>query len=285
MKTLITGAAGFSGRHLSAWLEQQGDGIIYASDIHEQIGSNWHCGDLGDFAFVEQLLTSIRPEQIYHLAGSFSNDYRLDYRSNVESTRNIFEVIRQLALRCRVLLIGTAAEYGLIASEDNPISEEYPLRPVSIYGLTKSWQTQLMQFYWRRYRLDLVMARTFNLIGAGISPRLFIGKLHQQIADYRSHKITAISLGNLAGKRDYLPIAAAVRHYYQIMNHGRSGEIYNVGSGRSLAMRELLDQILAENGLADAAVTTSATRDNEFDVADIYADINRLTHLYSFAPR
>ena len=96
----------------------------------------------------------------------------------------------------------------MIAREDNPVSEEYPLHPVSIYGVTKAFQTQLAQFYYRRHHLDLVMARTFNLIGLGISPRLFIGRLQQQIEDYRFGKITKISLGNLEARRDYIPIEA-----------------------------------------------------------------------------
>ena len=71
-----------------------------------------------------------------------------------------------------------------------------------------------------------------------------------------------------------------MRHYYQIMNQGRCGEIYNVGSGCSLSMRELLKQILAENGLPDDVVTTADLPGSEFDVADVYADVSKLNKLY-----
>ena len=98
MKILVTGASGFSGRHLIAWLEQQRVGTLYRTDLQGQPTANFSPGNLGDFAFVEQLLATVRPERIYHLAGTFTNDYPTDYLSNVESSRNIFEAVRQLAL-------------------------------------------------------------------------------------------------------------------------------------------------------------------------------------------
>ena len=62
------------------------------------------------------------------------------------STKNIFDSIREINVKARVLLVGSAAEYGRIEEADNPVSEAHPLRPISIYGLTKVMQTTLMAY-------------------------------------------------------------------------------------------------------------------------------------------
>ena len=101
-----------------------------------------------------------------HLAGSFTNDYELDYAANVLSTKNILDALLSSECKARILLIGSAAEYGAIDEEENPIAETHPLKPISIYGLTKVLQTQLMDYYYRMHQINIVMARTFNILGS-----------------------------------------------------------------------------------------------------------------------
>jgi GDP-4-dehydro-6-deoxy-D-mannose reductase len=214
--------------------------------------------------------------------GSFNNDYDIDYRVNVLSTKNLLDTCLKLNLKCRILLIGSSAEYGIVTEKDNPVREDHPLSPVSIYGLTKSYQTHLMQYYHNVHNMDIVMARTFNIMGKGISNKLFIGRLYEQLDEYKRGNISEILMGNLQNKRDYIDIKKAVRDYRLIMEYGLSGEVYNVGSGKSIKIYDLLDKILKDNKLSMNIVKERPTEKlNKLDIKDIYADISKLSSLWS----
>lgn len=282
MKILITGAAGCSGASLIPLLAANTANDLVLTDVSTVNTPSWKSCDLTDAIAVNALLEYVRPRQIYHLAGSFSNDYETDYRVNVLAAKNLFDGCLKLRLECRILLIGSAAEYGMIAEKDNPITELQLLNPVSIYGVTKAMQTQLMKYYFYVHNLDVVMARTFNLIGKNMSSRLFIGRLYEQIEKYKNGEIHKITLGNLNNMRDYLSVDDAVRSYQTIIDMGATGEIYNVGSGVPITIRELLLNVLAENGLSmDCVEISIPSVVNKLDVPDIYADIGKLRKLAS----
>ena len=185
MKVLITGAKGFTGKNLIAYLHKiQPTFELYETGLKPENRPNFFPLNLSDPQKVFDLINQIKPDQIYHLAGSFSNDYTIDYQNNVESTRSILEAVRQLSLPTKILLVGSAAVYGNVSENDNPIKESYPLRPISNYGLTKVIQYELAQYYVRKHNLAIVMARTFNLKGKGCSPKLFVASLYRPLFSF-----------------------------------------------------------------------------------------------------
>ncbi|MTJ11516.1 NAD-dependent epimerase/dehydratase family protein [Anabaena sp. UHCC 0187] len=280
MKVLITGSNGFTGTHLVKYLQENSQIKINCVNRNKQKNHNDLICDLTDYNLVENLIQEIQPDRIYHLAGSFTNDYSIDYANNVISTKNILDSLLKAKISCRVLLIGSAAEYGLIKEEDNPIKEDHPLDPVSIYGLTKVYQTHLMQFYCQVHDLDIVMARTFNLLGENISRQLFIGRVYQQIEQYKKGEIEKIILGNLDSKRDYITVDEAIKDYEIVMNHGKKGEVYNIGSGRSVILSHLLERILLANDL-NLSIFEIKSRNfiNKLNVNDIFSDISKINLL------
>ncbi|MDB9459829.1 NAD-dependent epimerase/dehydratase family protein [Dolichospermum circinale CS-1225] len=280
MKVLITGSSGFTGTHLVKYLQQNSEIEIDCVTRNKQQDNSGFICDLTDCNSVENLIQEIKPDRIYHLAGSFTNDYSVDYANNVISTKNILDSLIKSKISSRVLLIGSAAEYGLIKEEDNPVSENYPFNPASIYGLTKVYQTHLMQFYCQVHDMDIVMARTFNLLGKNISRQLFIGRVYQQIEEYKSGKIDKIILGDLESKRDYIDVQEAVKYYETIMVYGKTGEIYNVGSGNSVRLYDLLKSILLEYGLTiDIVETRLKNYANKINVNDIFSDLSKVNLL------
>jgi len=286
MKVLITGATGFSASHLISLLSHNSSLQMVFTDLQFKGGANWHVCDLTSTNDVFHLLNKTKPEQIYHLAGSYSNEYDVDYRVNVLTTKNLIDNCLRLNLKCRILLIGSSAEYGLVSEKDNPVNEDHPLRPVSIYGLTKVYQTHLMNFYYTTHKIDVVMARTFNLMGKGISNKLFIGHLYEQLDKYKEGRISKIVMGNLQHKRDYIPVEEAVKDYERIMNLGTAGEIYNVGLGKSIRIHQLLEEILKDAGLDIGIVEEKIENtQNRFDVPDIFADIQKLNRLRSISQK
>ncbi len=278
MKVLITGAQGFTGKKLIESLKKTQPTIeLYETGLLPENRPNFFPLNLHDQQKVFDLINTIRPNQIYHLAGSFTNNYTTDYQNNVESTRYILEAIRQLKLSTKVLLVGSAAEYGNISAAENPINEAHPLRPISNYGLTKVMQLELAQYYVRKHNLAIVIARTFNLKGKGCSPKLFVGRINQQIEAIKSQKAEYLSLFNLDGIRDYISVDKAVNYYQLLMEKGEAGTVYNVGTGIPTSIKDLLIELLEEAELPFSVVKVENKPST--GVKAIYADISKLTLL------
>ena len=275
---LITGATGFTGIHMRRFLEKH-----KISEVHStarEHGNGIEACDLQDSSLLESLLKNVRPDGIFHCAGSFSNSWETDFRTNVCVTRSLLEALRATGLRCRVLLIGSAAEYGFTSG--GAVQESSPLHPISIYGLTKSMQTALMNYCCRRYGMDIVMARTFNLYGEGCSPLLFPGRVLQQVREVQDGLKKKIEVRSLDSSRDYLDVSAAVGSYLRIMRHGTGGEVYNVGSGQPVRMDGLLLDLISPFGLSMSDVEVLADDAKaKTDVPMIYADITKLNQLPS----
>src|SRR5579872_638197 len=150
-KILITGASGFVGTYLAKHLLELGDGEIhgtYLSDnsletspIKDKI--TFHKVDLQDKAQTENLIKEVMPNEVYHLAamasvpGSFRDPVGT-FHSNVDSELFLLESLRtNNLLETKVLVIGSAEEYGYVHAEDLPVDEDTPLRPVSPYAVSK----------------------------------------------------------------------------------------------------------------------------------------------------
>jgi GDP-4-dehydro-6-deoxy-D-mannose reductase len=278
MSVLVTGASGFSGKHLVESLRKENI-CIFSTSLSVSEGENSSPCDLLDYKSVLTLLYNVQPCQIYHLAGSFTNRFDIDFQTNVLTTKNIINAILELKIKCRLLLVGSAAEYGKILNHENPVSEKHILNPISWYGLTKLYQTNLMSFYDQVNDVDIVMARSFNLYGEGISPDLFVGTVLEQIQQVKKGVKSGIKVGYLGNKRDYLHIEEAVKYYRKIMDNGDSGMIFNVGRGSSIYIHELLKTILEKYELNMDVVETSSTEAIDQEVSDIYANVDRLLSL------
>lgn len=280
MKTvLVTGATGALGRAVIARLQKGGNYHVFATSQHSQDKSGFQL-NVSDHEQLTAAIKNTRPDLVLHLAATFVNDFDEAYAINVEATRNLLDVIQQSGYRTRVLLIGSAAEYGVVQPEENPIREDHALNPVSIYGLTKAWQTQLAGLYASR-GVDVLVARLFNLDGPGISERLFIGRLQKQIEEVLVGRKAIIELGPLTATRDYVSTDEAAEQLLAIAAHGELGRVYHVASGKPITMREILIRYLAIHRI-DASIvhdTADLTNRTGYDVPVIYADITNTMQL------
>jgi nucleoside-diphosphate-sugar epimerase len=275
MKTvLVTGSTGALGRAVIRRLNKDGNYNIIATSRNSDDGGAQL--DITDHARLAAIIGREKPELILHLAATFVNDFDEAYAVNVEASRQLLETVRQSAMKTRVLLIGSAAEYGVIKPEENPIREDHVLHPVSVYGLTKAWQTQLAGYY-ASCGVDVVVARVFNLEGGNLSQRLFIGRLQKQIDEVLAGKQSVIELGPLDATRDYISIDEAAVQILAIAKHGESAQVYNVASGIPVTMREVLTRYLKKNKLDISLVHESASLSQRigYDVPVIYADMKK----------
>jgi GDP-4-dehydro-6-deoxy-D-mannose reductase len=280
MKTvLVTGATGALGQAVIAYLRNTGNYLVIATSRHGDDETIFSL-DVSNAEQFSAVINRIKPDLLLHLAATFINDFDEAYAVNVDATRHLLNTVQKLGLNIRILLVGSAAEYGAIRPEENPIREDHALNPVSIYGLSKAWQTQLAGLY-ASQGMDVVVARVFNLHGQGLSERLFIGRLQKQIDEVLAGRKSVIELGPLSATRDYLTLGEAAEQLLAIAEQGTSGQVYHVASGIPVTMRELLHRYLMLNKLDTSIVQESAALTNRsgYDVPVIYADITNTAQL------
>ena len=281
MSTLVTGASGFVGRHLLAHLKSRSDSRCIGITRTRSNDKGAVVCDLGDKSQVDETIKQLQPSLIFHVAGSFSNNFETDLQNNVLCTKNILDSVMEHQPTARIMLMGSAAEYGEIKRSENPVAEDHALNPISIYGWSKAAQTQLANLYFKTYGIDIVIARTFNLIGKGMSDKLFVGRIEKQIAALLAGEKENITVGNLDAERDYIDIEEACALYYEIATKGKSGETYNVGSGTPISMRDLLKRLLQQANLDYSVINKNAHSKNtpHSEVSVIYANTNKITRL------
>ena len=282
MAILVTGASGGFGKVLFPLLRAYyNEPVVCTGRSRLDRGDYFTC-DLTNVRAVDDLIKDIRPRLIFHLAGSFSGQFETDFQVNTLGVKFIFDSILAEGMETRVLVFGSAAEYGAIEVSDNPIPETLPCRPVSVYGLTKAFQTDMAKYYARTKGIDVVVARVFNIAAPGLSQRLFYGRAEAMISAYQKGEITQLEFGNLDNARDYIEIDKAADQLLAIAERGTSGEIYNVGSGIPKKIRSILKDLLKEKGVPEDAVAESIPeiiRGKGFDVQIIYADISKVSKL------
>ncbi len=250
-RALITGAAGFVGRHLAHHLRDQGlevhgldrpDAPVPA-DLH----IDWHPCDVTNAAQVAAVVGQVQPDYVFHLAALIKSESLADLLAvNVLGTQNVLDALVSAQPEARVLVAGSSAEYGLVRPDELPVTEDHPLRPLSPYGVSKVAQSLLTAQYAYRHNLAVVRTRTFNLTGPGEPDTLVCSAFARQIAEIeRGLRPPVLKVGNLESARDFVDVRDAVRAYWWVAQHGESGEVYNVCSGVATSIRNVLETLLS----------------------------------------
>ena len=275
---LVTGAAGALGRAVVEKLEKEKRCRVIPTSRHG--GVLRRALDVSNRDQIAAFIEGERPDVILHLAATYSADLKEAYTANVEASHNILECLHRSGMQTRVLLAGSAAEYGAVREEECPIPEDRALMPMSVYGLTKAWQTQLAGLY-ARLGVDVVIARIFNLDGPGLSDHLFLGRLQRQILELSKGERSLIEVGSLSATRDYVTIEQAAEQILAIAEYANTGGVFHVASGIPIRMREILCQYLVNHNLDASIVREDAALSNRvgFDVPAIYADMTQTKKL------
>lgn len=249
-RTLITGAAGFVGMHLSEFLVQQGVEVI-GLDIPGKLSPKnwlgvWYSENILDSEKIQAILKQIKPNYIFHLAALLKSDSLSELlKTNVIGTQSILDAIVQECPGAKILVTGSSSEYGFSELTQNRISESAPLNPYSQYGLSKAAQSLLCAQYFHQSNLAVFRTRTFNLTGPGEPDTLVCSAFARQIAKIEQGKHPPVlKVGNLKSIRDFLDIRDAVRAYWAVITQGEPGRAYNVCSGIPISINEVLETLL-----------------------------------------
>lgn len=223
---------------------------------------------------MRRVIAEVRPDEIHHLAGvtrPASGAVDEFYRVNFGGALNLLEAAREHAPEAAVLLVGSAYAYGRV---DRPITEAEPLEPVNHYGSSKASADLLGRGY-AVGGLRVVRARPFNHSGPGQPPDFLLPTLIRQFAEAAAGKREPlIHLGNLDSVRDLSDVRDIVRGYHLSLLRGRSGEAYNLGSGRGISVRELFDLVVEETG-AEVELSVEPSRVRRADIPYLVADVDK----------
>lgn len=290
-RVLVTGATGFVGRHLAALLAARPDTLVFgtahqstatpSADVPGIDASRLFAGDLTDARFAEEIVREARPDWLIHLAAQASvpaswEDPERTLVNNLVGQLQLLEAASRHAKEARILVAGSAEEYGLARPEDLPLTEDAPLRPGSPYAVSKIAQDYLgLQYHLGRH-LAVIRVRPFNLIGPGQSDRFALPSFARQIAEAEAGlRPPTIAVGNLDARRDYTDVRDAVRAYVLLLERGRIGEVYNVGGGAVRTVRELFDALCAL-ARCRLEVTVDPARLRPADVPVMQSDSRKL---------
>lgn len=224
MRLLLTGAEGFTGRHLTVAAQAAGYAVVGLK------------ADLTDAAAVAAEVAAVAPTHVVHLAAISAvthADELAFYQVNLFGSLNLLKALAALPMAPqKVLLASSANVYGNQGGA--AIAETVCPKPVNNYAMSKLAMEHMAATY--ADKLPLVMTRPFNYTGVGHDLRFVIPK----IFDHFVRKAPVIELGNLDVYREYNDVRQVCDVYLKLLDCGVAGEIYNVCSGRAVSLREVL---------------------------------------------
>jgi len=287
MRVLITGAAGFVGRHLAAHLFAEGGheiwGLARARRVIEGLDSRMRLvvADLREKSAIDEAVEKVRPQAVYHLASQASVARSLadpldTILNNVVGQVNLLEACARHAPEARILVVGSNEEYGLTRPDELPIAETKELRPISPYAVSKVTQDLLGHQYFATRGLQVVRVRPFTHTGPGQANLFVTPAFARQLAEMEcGQREQRMRVGFLDGQRDFTDVRDVVRGYRLLLEHGEAGDVYNIGAGIPRSVRSLLDGLLDLTSVRPVVeIDPSMIRPLEMPI--MYADCSKI---------
>jgi GDP-4-dehydro-6-deoxy-D-mannose reductase len=278
MRALITGGKGFVGQWLAAHLKDRGDEVSVI-DIET---------DVADGAAVGRVMADIVPDAVYHLAAMTHVGESWEHpgpvlRVNVLGTAEILAAARSIESNPRVLVVSSAEVYGVVTPGQLPLGEDTPTQPASPYAASKLAAEAVAFQAWRGYGQPVIVVRPFNHIGPGQSPNFFVPALAKRIVDARRSGARSLPVGTLTTRRDFTDVRDVVAAYRLLVERGVPGDVYNVCSGRDVAMSEVAAQLLELAG-AEVTLETDPALIRPVDVPVLRGSAERLRAATGWEP-
>jgi len=263
VRLFITGIGGFAGAHLADHLLTAGHevyGLVSRVGDHPRLlalsrrhprfdSSHVACADITDGSALRRILAQFVPEGVFHLAGitfvprAGSNAGRT-MAVNVIGTLHVLEAVQESAPAARVLVVSSAEAYGAVPSHALPVTEDVPLRPVSLYGLSKAAADMAAFQQWWQTGLAVIRVRAFNHTGPGQSPEFACSDFARQLVRIeRGQAPPELYVGSLTAVRDFSDVRDVVRGYALLLERGAPGEAYNLCSGKGVSIAAIVEHL------------------------------------------
>ena len=265
MRALVTGPAGFVGTHLRAEL---GEAFVpYEGDVLDS----------------EALREAVRgADAVAHLAAQSSvaaswEDAMASWRVNVDGTVGVLAAVATERPEARVLFTSTCEVYG--NAPRIPTPEDERIAPVSPYAAGKAAAELACLFS----GLDVVVARATNHEGPGRDDRFAIGSWTRQIARLEAEGGGTLLVGDLSAERDILDVRDVSRAYRLLLDPAVPAGTYNVASGRTVKMAEVVD-LLVSLARVPVSVERDESRVRPADIPRLSGDASKLRAATGWKP-
>ncbi len=298
-KVLVTGISGFAGSFLAEYLIAQSEYEVSGTYLSSaslknltNVEKKLHLDkiDLKDSQKTLHFIKEVKPDLIFHLAALPAVGASFDRPSetivnNVTAEINVLESVRNMGLTtCRILIVSSADMYGRVSAKDLPIDEETGFYPTNTYAVSKIAQDYLGLQYFMSYNMQIIRARPFNHVGPRQTTGFVIADFAQKIAQMEKGKIEPIlRVGNLNTKRDFTDVRDMARAYVLLLEKGKAGDVYNIGTGVSYTIADMLDMLLSY-----AKITIQVKEDPSLirpqDSPDRVCNNKKLTALIDWEP-
>lgn len=287
---LITGITGFAGSHLAEYLLSKNDYNIVGLHVSSKNLDNVKAIrdkitllqlDLQDFEKTAKAISDTKPEIIFHLAASASvaKSFQepMDFlKNNTTSEFNILEGVKKAKLtETKILIVSSAQVYGFVSEKDLPIHETVAFKPDSPYGVSKITQEYLALQYFYAYHQPIIRVRPFNHCGPRLSAQFSVSRFAKAIAEIeRGNHEPVLRVGNLTAKRDFTDVRDMVKAYVLAVDKGHAGDVYNIGTGVSHSIQEVLDKLLSF-AKTKITVETDESLLRPSDIPELRADVSK----------
>lgn len=296
-KALVTGIAGFAGSHLAEFLLAEKFKVFGISHPEHATKNIDHIKnklellacDILDQKKVDAALATISPDYVFHLAASSSPAQsfkapRETLENNIVGELNLLEALVQNKSKARILVIGSADEYGKIRERDLPADEVTPISPLSPYAVSKVAQDFLGLQFFLHHKLHIVRVRPFNHIGPRQFDAFVVSAFASQVARLEKEGGGTIRVGNLESWRDFTDVRDMVAAYHLALEAGLPGEVYNIGSGHAVKIADVLAMMITL-----AKVKIRIREDKKLfhpqDVKIIYCDARKFAKQTGWRPK
>lgn len=260
MRVLVFGATGFAGVHLVdalAVADHTVCAVEHRSSPTDVVPAveRARC-DIRDADSVGSLLAAFKPDAIVNLAGLASPPaaYRAPaeaFEINVLGPIHLLEAVARLEQSPRVLIVSSSEVYGRVSPEEFPLTEEASLAPAGIYGASKAAVDWVTRCFAATKGVDAICVRPFNHTGPGQGADFVCADFATQLAEISlQRRDPLLEVGNLDLTRDFTDVRDIARGYVALLEKGRTGEVYNLCSGREVLLRGMVEELCEVAGVS-----------------------------------
>jgi GDP-4-dehydro-6-deoxy-D-mannose reductase len=295
MRILITGVTGFVGPYLVEYVSEAAPeaeiwGLVMAADREVAPPSIRPIeGDLTDITSLRAAFDQIQPDVIFHLAAASSVASSWDrpghfLEVNAVGTVNLLETVRAADRDVRVVVSSSGEVYGAVPADQQPITEDAHLGPLSPYAASKAAQDLLTAQYFHGYGIQTIRLRLFHHTGPRRPPQFVASSFANQIARIeRGLDPPRLAVGNLEAIRDFTDVRDVARSYWLAATRGVPGDVYNICSSRHTSIRRVLDVLLTDCRV-DVDVEVDPSRLRAADIPYLVGDHSRFSSATGWQP-